>query len=244
MRTKSFCREKLRVSPLDKQTFDRVRVITRPELGEVSERFIVDTPATARTKHHRQIRVLRFNTFQYIIQTANIVDVQVRLFLLQIRRVDISDRAIAIPFEESDTGIFSHQIIHYSKYEVLHFRIAQVKYQLITEVIFIPIGKMDDPVFMFLIKLTLRIHHFRFYPQTELDTLLCSFFDQTPDTVGQFICRFIPVSQALMIAAARIFIGKPAVVQQEHIHSEPCGIANQSYQFLLIKIEISRFPVI
>ena len=167
-----------------------------------------------------------------------------RLFFLQIRRVDISDRTIAIPFEESDTGIFSHQIIHYSKDEVLHFRIAQVKYQLITEVIFIPIGKMDDPVFMFLVKLTLRIHHFRFYPQTELDALLSGFFDQTPDTVGQFICRFVPVSQALMIAAARIFIGKPAVVQQEHIHSEPCGIANQSYQFLLIKIEISRFPVI
>ena len=79
---------------------------------------------------------------------------------------------------------------------------------------------MNYPVFMFFIQFALRIHHFRFDPQTEFYTFVSRFFHQLANAVGQLVCCFIPVSQALAITATRIFIGKPSVIQQEHIDSE------------------------
>jgi gamma-glutamylcysteine synthetase len=50
-----------------------------------------------------------------------------RLFIFQIHRIDIRNRAVAVPFEESDAGIFGHQVVHHAEYMILYFRIAKVE---------------------------------------------------------------------------------------------------------------------
>ena len=76
-----------------------------------------------------------------------------------------------------------------------------------------------------------------------LDEKEVKIYSSTPDTVGQFICILVRLP-TLIIAAARIFIGKPAVVHKTLFHSEALRHRQSVYEFLLIKIEISRFPVI
>ena len=102
---------------------------------------------------------------------------------------------------------------------VLYGRITEVEYQLVAEIIFFAIGETDHPVFMFFIKFTFWIYHFRFDPDTELDSLFLCFGSQLTDAVRQFVGGFRPVAQTLMITAARVFIGKPSVIQQEHVYT-------------------------
>ena len=52
------------------------------------------------------------------------VDIQLILFLLEVRRIDIGNRAVAIPFEESQIRILGHDIIHYAEYVILYFRVT------------------------------------------------------------------------------------------------------------------------
>ena len=44
------------------------------------------------------------------------LNIQLSLFVLQIRRIDIGDRTVAIPFEESNFGI----LLHYILYNTIH----------------------------------------------------------------------------------------------------------------------------
>ena len=62
-------REEMRIPPLDEDTFYRIRIIARPKLCEVFQRFIIRTSAATGAKHHRQVRIFGFYTFQNIIQS-------------------------------------------------------------------------------------------------------------------------------------------------------------------------------
>ena len=141
------------------------------------------------------------------------------LLIFQIRRVDIRYRAVAIPLEIGDTRIFRHQIVYHTIYIILDFRISQIQNHLISKVILVTIRQMDHPVLMLLIQLAFRVYHFRFDPQTELNASVRRFLHQLSDTVRQLGNGFFPVSQSLMVTAAGILIGKPAIVKQEHINS-------------------------
>ena len=98
------------------------------------------------------------------------VDVELSLFIFQVRRINISNRTVAIPFKEGYIGILRHNLIYDTKHEVLYFRIAQVKYQLITEIISFPVRVMDSPFRMCFEQVTFGIHHLWFNPDTEFDT--------------------------------------------------------------------------
>ena len=47
-----------------------------------------------------------------------------------------------------------------------------------------------------------------------------------------------------MVIVTRILIGKPTVVQQEHIHAQMLGFLHQFHQDFLIKLKTGIFPVI
>ena len=53
-----------------------------------------------------------------------------------------------------------------------------------------------------------------------------------------------PIAQTGMVILTRVFIGKPAIVQQKHIHSQMLGFLHQFGKYLLIEIETCIFPVI
>ena len=54
----------------------------------------------------------------------------------------------------------------------------------------------------------------------------------------------LPVAQALMVAAAGILVAKPAVVEQEHVHTQAHGIVHQAHQLLLVEVKEGGFPVV
>ena len=167
-----------------------------------------------------------------------------RLFIFQIHRIDIRNRAVAVPFEESDAGIFGHQVVHHAEYMILYFRIAKVEHHLVAEVVFITVRQMNHPVLMLFVKLAFGIYHFRLYPYTELDTFLLCFFNKTPYSVRKFVGSLFPVAQPLMVTATGIFVGKPTIVQQEHIYAQLGSLIHQADQFIFIKVKIGRFPVV
>ena len=209
----SFYREELREAPLDIDTFYRIRIIAAPELGKIFQCFIIATGTTTGAKHHRDIRIILLHTFQNIINTTDMVNIQLPLFILQIRGIDIGNRAVAIPFEKSNFRVLFHYILYNTIHIVLHFRIAKVKHQLVTIIIRIAIRQHDRPIRMFLEEFTLGIHHFRLNPDTELHICIFGSFHQSRNTTGQFIMIHIPVSQTCMIIFTGIFVCKPPVVQ-------------------------------
>jgi len=136
---------------LNKDPFYGVGIIARPKFGEIFQSFVIGTSATAGAEHHRQIGVFLLDTFQYFIQTVNVVDIKMGLLVFQISRINIGDGAIAIPFEVSDSGIFGFQPVYHVEDIILYFGVTQVEYQLIPEVILVAVRETDDPVFVFFI---------------------------------------------------------------------------------------------
>ena len=244
MSTHSLGREELRESPLNVSTFYRVCIVATPEFCEIFQSFVITTGTTTGTKHHRYIRIIFLHPFHHIIYTTYVVDVQITLFFFQIRRIDIGNRAVTIPFKECDIRILFHQFFYHTIYIILHFRIAQIEYQLVTVIITVSIFIVDSPVRMFLEQFTFRIHHFRFNPDTEFYTSFLSCVYQCRNSTRQFTVSHLPVTQTGLIILTRILVGKPTVVQQEHIDSQMFCFLHQFGQFLLIKIKTGILPVI
>ena len=111
------------------------------------------------------------------------VDVKLLLLLSQVRRVDVGDRAVAIPFEEGKIRILSHQFVDYTERIILYFRIAHVENQLVTVVVSLPVGQMDGPIRMLLEQLALGVDHFRLDPDAELYASLFRRFHQVRNTI-------------------------------------------------------------
>ena len=244
MSTHSLGREELRESPLNVSTFYRVCIVATPEFCEIFQSFVITTGTTTGTKHHRYIRIIFLHPFHHIIYTTYVVDVQITLFFFQIRRIDIGNRAVTIPFKECDIRILFHQFFYHTIYIILHFRIAQIEYQLVTIIIAVSLFIVDSPFRMFFKQFTLRVHHFRLYPDTEFHSSLFSSIYQCRNSTRQFTVSHLPVTQTGLIILTRILVGKPTVVQQEHIYSQMFCFLHQFGQFLLIKIETGIFPVV
>ena len=116
------------------------------------------------------------------------------IFFIYIRKRHRTGEESERTFEESDIRIFCHQIVHNSEHIILYFRITQIQNQLVTEIILVTVRKMNHPVFMLFIQLTLRIHHFRFNPDTELYTFFLGGFRQITNAMRKLVSRFIPVT--------------------------------------------------
>ena len=205
--------EEMGESPLDKDTLHSVGVVACPEFGEVLQCFVVATCTSAGTQHHRKGRIFILHPFKYLVQSAYMFDVEMRLLVFEVGRIDVGNGAVAVPFKVCDARIAGHQFVHNTENIVLHFGITEVQYQLITEVIGFSVGQMDGPVGMLLKQLALGVHHFGFDPESEFHALRIGLFYKVTDTVGQLLFYLGPVAQSLGVAVARILGAKPAVVQ-------------------------------
>ena len=47
-----------------------------------------------------------------------------------------------------------------------------------------------------------------------------------------------------MVVLARILVGKPSVVEQEHVHTQVFGILHQLSKALLVEVEARVLPVV
>ena len=164
----SLCGKELGEAPLDINTFHRIGIVTAPELCEVLQCFIIAPRTATGAKHHRYIGIIRLYTFQNVVYTTHMVYIKLSLFVFQISGIDIGDGAVAIPLEESDIGIFLHNVFYNTIYIILHFRVAKIQYQLIAVIIRFAVRQLNGPIRMFLKEFALGVHHFRFNPDAEL----------------------------------------------------------------------------
>ena len=244
MRTHGLSREELREAPLYIDTLIGVGIVRAPELGEVLQHLVVHTSSSTRAEHHRQTGILGMQTCEHIIDTTHMIDIQASLVMLEIRRIDVGDDTIAVPLEVSHVRILRHDTVHYLIHIILHLRIGDIQYKLVAIVIGLTIGLHDDPVGMFLEEFTLGIDHLWLYPDTKLHTCLLGISHQARYSFGQLILGGFPVTQSSAIVLARILIGKPSVIKQEHVHTQVLGIFHQFCQTLLIEVETCVLPVV
>ena len=72
---------------------------------------------------------------------------------------------------------------------------------------------------MFLEEFTLWIYHLRLYPYTELHAGLVGSLGKSLHSAGQLKVVRLPVAQSGLVVISRIFVGKPSVVEQEHVYT-------------------------
>ena len=170
--------------------------------------------------------------------------IKTSLFCFQIRRINICNRAVAIPLKVSNIRILFQQFVYDTVHIILHLRIAQVQHQLIAVIIRLTVRIMDCPIGMLFEQLALRIDHFRFNPKAKLHSFFLSSLYQGIDTTRKLVSRSFPVSQSCGIPATLVFVSKPSVIQQKHIHAEFLRFPNQIDQNILIEVESRIFPVV
>ena len=76
---------------MDEEPLDGVCVVAAPKLGKVTKSRDVRPATTTRAHHHIEVRVLGLHTVEHLVETPNIINIQVALILLQVRGIDIRD---------------------------------------------------------------------------------------------------------------------------------------------------------
>ena len=226
------------------EALDGVGVVRCPELGDILKAFVVDASAASRAHHHGQAWVLSLDALKDVVQAAHIVDIKMCLLILEIRRIGIHDGCVAVPFEESDLGVLGHEVVYDAEDEVLNLGVGKVERELIAEEGRLAARRLQHPVRVTLVEFALGIDHLGLYPDAEADAFLAGSIAEAPYAVRQFRSCLVPVAQSCVVGTARVFIGKPSVVEQEHVHTEAHGIVHEGYQFVLVEIEIGGFPVV
>ena len=97
---------------------------------------------------------------------------------------------------------------------------------------------------MLLEEFALWINHLRLNPYTKLHSCLLSISYQSWYSLWQLALSGFPIAKTSMVVLTRILIGKPSVVEQEHIYTQVFGILHQLGKTLLVEIETSVLPVV
>ena len=97
---------------------------------------------------------------------------------------------------------------------------------------------------MLLKQFALRVHHLWFNPYTELHTCFLCISNEARYALRQLALCSLPVAQSGVVVLARILIGEPSVVEQEHIHTKVLGILHQFGKTLLVEVEARILPVV
>ena len=115
----------------------------------------------------------------------------------QILRTMIHYWHICIPFDISKIGIFLHQIVYYTKHEILNFRISQIQYNLraSSSQYRFTIRRLYNPVRMLFIKFAYSVCHLRLNPETKLYTMFLSISKKSVNTIRQLVLVNHPISQ-------------------------------------------------
>ena len=244
MRTHGLSREELRQTPLYVDALIWVGIVRTPKLCEVLQHLIIHSSTTARAKHHRKLRILVVDACEHIVYATHMVDVEVALVLLVIGRVDIGNDAIAVPLKVSHIRILGHNAVDNAKHIILNLRVRNIEHQLVAIIISVALWLHNHPIGMLLEEFALWINHLWLNPYTKLHSNLLSISYQSWYTLRQLTLCSIPIAKTSMVVLTRILIGKPSVVEQEHIYTQVFGILHQLGKALLVEVEACVFPVV
>ena len=156
----------------------------------------------------------------------------------------IHDWHISIPLDVSDVRVLSKQIIYYIKYEILHFWITEIEYQLSTTTTnnSITLRSLDNPIWMFFVEFTLGIGHFRLNPNTKLHTIFLCIAEQTFNTIRQLFGIYNPITQSSIVSLTRIFFTEPSIIHNEQLTTHAMNVCHHLIHSLLVDVEINTLP--
>ena len=156
----------------------------------------------------------------------------------------IHDGHVGIPLDVSNLRILGQQIVNHTINKVLYLRIGQIENQLrtATSQYCITLRSLDNPVWMFLIKFTYRIGHFRFNPNTKFHAVFLGITKQTLYAIRQFFGINHPVAKCTVVCLTRIFLAKPSVIHHKEFTSHAMYVGHHLVHPLLIDIEINALP--
>ena len=164
--------------------------------------------------------------------------------MLVVRRVDIGYHTVAVPLEVSNVRSFSHNAVDNAKHIILNLRVRDIEHQLVAIIICLALWLHNNPVGMLLEEFALWINHLRLNPDTKLHSCLLGISYQSWYTLRQLALGGIPIAKTSMVVLTRILIGKPSVIEQEHIHTKILCILHQFGKTLLVEVEASVLPVV
>ena len=121
-------------------------------------------------------------------------------------------------------------------------RIAQVQQILAA---FLPVFSMretDDPLRMVLIKLRMRVHHFRLHPDAEAYPQFFRMADKAFQPMGQFSAVHLPVPQSRAGVIAGEPVAEPAVIQHEKLYPQVRRTFHHAVQHFFRKGKIHPLP--
>ena len=171
------CREEMREAPLYLDTPQRVCVVTGPEGMEIGHCAIVHTSRSTGTKHGHHIGEAFGKAIHQTVKRPIIVYPEMTLIgRLQIRRSGLGDVTVTVPLHISDIRVRPQGFVDNIPFKSLYFGAGEVQYLLMATQYRFTFGLSYDPIGMFLIKFTLRIHHLGFQPDTEANFTLQCFF--------------------------------------------------------------------
>ena len=171
------CREEMREAPLYLDTSQRVCVVTGPEGMEIRHCTIIHTSRSTGTKHGHHIGETFGKTIHQTVKRPVIVYPEMTLIGgLQIRRSGLGDITVTVPLHISDIRVRPQGFVDNIPFKSLYLGAGKVQYFLMATQYWFTLGLSNDPIRMFLIKFTLRIHHLGFQPDTEANFTLQCFF--------------------------------------------------------------------
>ena len=104
-----------------------------------------------------------------------------------------------------------------------------------------PIRRMDDPIRMTAVEVTVFVDHLQLHPQTEFEAEILYLAGESADTGRDLLQVAVPVAQAPVVV---ISDAEPAVVENEQLNAALFGLGRDLDQLVFIKVEVSSFPVV
>ena len=191
-------REEVRCSPLHIYALECIGIVAHPKFIKIGKNTIVGTSATACTCLNSQIWVFGTDALAYFFESFVEFYIHMALFIRrQIVGAMIHDWHVCIPFDISYFRVICHQVVYNFKYEILYFRISQVKYYLCTSTsqYRITLRGFQYPFRMLFIQFAGCVCHFRLNPDTKLDSVLLGISYQSLNAFRQLVLVYYPVAQ-------------------------------------------------
>ena len=235
------CRVAHGSTELDRDTFDRVGVVGRPDLGRIVQHCGVETSAAAGTVFKKDVRKVAGQAIHDFVGTENeAVENFFAVFLAEQSASGFGNVAVEVPLDVVDL-VVGENFLHLTVDVFADIRTGHIDHVLLTCDGAVASGNMDAPVGMRTIKVGVRRDHFGFVPDTELETEGIHTVNQHTETARKLVFVDIPVTERAVVG---ISDAEPAVVHNEHFDADFLGTFREGNELVGVKAEVSCFPAV
>ena len=181
---------------------------------------------------------------QALVEAVDAEDVAVEDLALMFRtpasRAALRDAAIHVPLDVVDFRR-AQDLVDGVVDVIDDFRARKVEHILLAAMRSMAALRVQDPVGMSAVKLTVLVDHLELDPEAELHAERIDALRKARDAVRQAVGVRPPVAKATRLTAAR---GEPAIVEDEELDADIVRRLGDAHELLLIEIEVRGLPIV